>query len=162
MTRTIAALAAAVLLLAQQAGPSLANDDPALKTAAKAYVSHPVLQKTLDDMWSVDTMRSALVVQLQALGTKLRDDQVETLTRILHEELNSLRPRFQVLMTNAVVENYALEEIRALNGFMETEVGARAMAKTGSMMQSFNASAAPMFRSMFERLGARMKAELPK
>ena len=160
MTRTIAALAAVLLLAAT--GPSLANDDPAPKAAAEAYVRHPVVQKMLDDMWSVDTIRSALVVQLQAGGTKLRDDQVETLTRILHEELNRLRPRFQVLMTNGVMENYALEEIRALNGFLETEVGARAMAKSGSMMQSFNASAAPMFRSMFERLGARMKAELPK
>ena len=162
MTRTIAALAAAVLLLAQQAGPSLAKDDAALKAAAETYVRHPVVQKTLDDMWSVDTIRSALVVQLQAGGTKLRDDQVETLTRILHEELNRLRPRFQVLMTNAVMENYALEEIRALNGFLETEVGARAMAKSGSMMRSFNAGAGQTLRGLFERLSARMKAELPK
>ncbi len=161
MTRTLAALAAAVLLLAQ-AGPSLAKDDAALKAAAEAYVRHPVVQKMLDDMWSVDTMRSALVVQLQARGTKLRDDQVETLTRILHEELNSLRPRFQALMTNAVMENYALQEIRALNGFLETEVGARAMAKSGSMMRSFNAAAGPMLRGVFKRLGARVKAELPK
>ena len=161
MTRMIAALAAAAFLLAA-AGPSLARDDAALKSAAAAYVRHPVVQKTMDDIWSVDTMRSALLAQLTARGTKLRNDQLETLTRIVHEELNRVRPQFEAVMTNAVVANYTLGEIRALNRFLNTELGARAMAKTGRTMQFFNASAVPMLRSMFERLGARVKTELPK
>lgn len=160
MTRTIAALAAVLLLAAT--GPSLAKDDAAPKAAAEAYVRHPVVQKMLDDMWSVDTMRSALLAQLKARGAKLRNDQIETLSRIVHEELNRARPRFEAVLTNAVVANYTHGEIRALNRFLNTELGARAMAKTGRTMQSFNASAAPMLRSVFERLGARMKAELPK
>lgn len=160
MTRTIAALAAAALMLT--AGPSLARDDAALKTAAEAYVGHPVVQQMLDDMWSADTMRSALVAQLKARGAKLRNDQVEALTRIVHEELNRIRPQFEAALTSAVVANYTLGEIRALNRFLNTELGARAMAKTARTMQSFNASSVPMLRSMFERLGARVKTELPK
>lgn len=73
MTRTIAALAAAALLCAA-AGQSLARNGEALNAAAAAYVRHPVVQKMFDDMWSVDTMRSAIVAQLQAHGKKLRDD----------------------------------------------------------------------------------------
>ena len=63
MTRTIAAIAAAALLLAASA-PSFARDDAALKVAAGAYVRHPVVQQMIDGMWSGDTMRSALVAQM--------------------------------------------------------------------------------------------------
>ena len=121
---------------------------------------HPVVQRMFDDMWSIDTMRSALVAQLRAHGKALRDDRVETLTRILNEEVTRIRPQFEVLMTDAVLETYTLDEIRALNGFLDTELGARAMAKTGRTMRSFNARAAPMYRRLTERIGARVKAEL--
>lgn len=50
----------------------------------------------------------------------------------------------------------------ALNRLLNTELGARAMAKTGRTMRFFNASAVPMLRSMFKRLGARVKTEFPK
>ena len=156
MTRTIAAIAAAALLLA---APSLARDDAALKAAAGAYVRHPVVQQMIDGMWSSETMRSSVVAQMRASGKALRDDQIDTLTRIVREELARLRPEFETLMENAVFETYALEEIRALNRFIDTELGARAMAKSGAMMQSFNAAAAPMLRGMFKRMGARIKAE---
>ena len=158
MTRTIAAVAATALLLAASA-PSFAKDEAALKAAAAAYVRHPVVQQMIDGMWSGDTMRSALVAQMRARGRTLNDDQVDTLTRIVREELARVRPQFETLMENAVFETYALDEIRALNRFIDTELGARAMAKSGAMMQSFNAAAAPMMRGMFKRMGARIKAE---
>lgn len=159
MTRTIAALAAVAMLLTA-AGQSLARDDAALNAAAAAYVRHPVVQKMFDDMWSVDSMRSAVVAQLQAHGKNLRDDQVEILSRIVHEELNRVRPRFETLMTKVVVETFALEEIRALNRFLDTKLGGRAMAKTGGMMRSFYAAAGPMLGKMSRRVVTRVEAEL--
>ena len=158
MTRTIAAVAAAALLLAASA-PALARDDATLKAAAGAYVRHPVVQEMIDGMWSSETMRSAVVAQMRAHGKTLSDDQVDTLTRIVREELARVRPQFETLMENAVFETYSLGEIRALNRFIDTELGARAMAKSGAMMQSFNAAAAPMMRGMFKRMVARIKAE---
>lgn len=161
MTRTVAALAAVAFLLAA-AGPSLARDDAALKSAAEAYVRHPAVQHMLDDTWSVETMRSAIVAQLKAHGKSLRGDQVEALTRIVHEELNRIRPQFEALLTDAVVETFALEEIRALNRFLGTELGARAMTKTGSMMRSFYARGAPLLGRMSRRIVSRVQAELPQ
>lgn len=159
MTRTIAAMAAAVLL---SAAPALAEDDGALKAAAEAYLHHPVVQQTFADMWSVDTMRSAIVAQSRAHGRALTDGQIETPTRIIHEELIRTRPQFDALIKHAVVETFSLEEIRALNGFLDSELGGRAMAKSGAVMRSFNAGAAPMFAALFKRLGARFKAEFGK
>ena len=156
MTRSIAAIAAAAMLLA---APALARDDAALKAAAAPYVRHPVVQQTIDGMWSSDTMRSTVVAQMRASGRTLRDDQIDTLTRIVREELARLRPQFETQMENAVFETYALEEIRALNRFIDTGLGARAMAKSGAPMQSFNAAAAPMMRGLFKRMVARIAAE---
>ena len=160
MTRTIAALAAAALLLT--AAPSLARDDRALKSAAEAYVRHPAVQRMLDDTWSVETMRSAIVAQLKAHGKSLRGDQVETLTRIVHEELSRIRPQFEALLTDAVIEAFVLEEIRALNRFLDTDLGARAMTKTGSVMRSFYARGAPLLGGMSRRIVSRVQAELPQ
>ncbi len=109
MIRTVAAIAAAAVLLA---APAFARDDAALKAAAGAYVRHPVVQQTIDGMWSGQTMRSALVAQMRASGRTLRDDQIDTLTRIVREELARLRPQFETLMENAVFETYALEGSR--------------------------------------------------
>ena len=158
MPRTIAAIAASALLLAASA-PSFAKDDAALKAAAAAYVRHPVVQQMIDGMWSGETMRSAVVAQMRAHGKTLRDDQIDTLTRIVREDLARVRPQFETLMENAVFETYSLDEIRALNRFIDTGLGARAMAKSGAMMQSFNAAAAPMMRGLFKRMVARIKAE---
>ena len=156
MIRTVAAIAAAAVLLA---APAFARDDAALKAAAGAYVRHPVVQQTIDGMWSGETMRSALVAQMRASGRTLRDDQIDTLTRIVREELARLRPQFETLMENAVFETYALDEVRALNRFIDTGPGARAMAKSGAMMRTFNAAAAPMMRGTFKRMVARIAAE---
>ncbi len=160
MTRIVAALAATAMLLT--AAPSLARDDAALKAAAAAYVRHPAVQRMLDDTWSADTMRAAIVAQLKAHGKTLRGDQVETLTRIVHEELSRVRPQFETLMTDAVLATFALEEIRALNRFLDTELGARAITKTGSMMRSFYARGAPLLGKMSRRIVVRVQAELPQ
>ena len=160
MTRTIATIVAAAFLLA--AASSLAKDDAALEAAAGAYVRHPAVQQMLDDTWSVDTMRAAIVAQLKAHGTTLRGDQVETLTRIVHEELSRVRPQFETLMTDAVLDTFSLDEIRALNRFLDTELGARAITKTGSMMRSFYARGAPLLGKMSRRIVSRVKAELPQ
>ena len=162
MTRKFVALAAAALLSVVASSTLAGDDDPALKAAAESYIQHPVTQQTIDSLWSIDTVRSALVAQSRAQGTELRSDQVEALTRILKEELDRLRPQFETLMTNAVIETYSLEEIQALNEFLDTNVGASAMMKSGTMMRTFNAGAAPLFQQFFERLGARIKAELPE
>ena len=163
MTRKFAALAAAALLSVVVASSTLAgDDDTALKTAVESYIRHPVTQSVLDDMLSLDMTRSHLVTHLQAQGTILRNDQIEVLTRIGQEELHRIRPQLDTLMINALIETYSLEEIQALNDFYETEAGESAMSKSGSFMQSFNAGFAPMFRQALERLGARIKAELPE
>ena len=160
MIRTFAAAAALTALLAA-AGPATGKD-PALEAAVDAYMRHPVTQRIIDDMWSVDTMRSTLVAQLRARGANLRGDQLDTLTRIVHEELKRVRPAFETLMKDAVLEPYTLEEIGALHRFLETELGGRAMAKSGAMMRSFNAGSAPLLRGMFKRMAARLKAELAR
>ena len=115
MIRKITTLVACVFLLAAT-GPSLAKDEAALKAAAEIYVRHPVVSKVLDDMFSVDTMRSALVPQLMARGKKLRGDQLDSLSNILHEEMTRLRPQFETLLKKAIFGTFTLEEIQTLNG----------------------------------------------
>ena len=81
---------------------------------------------------------------------------------MVHEELNRVRPQFEMLMKKAVVENFALDEIRTLNRFLNTDLGGRAMAKTGAVMRSFYAAAGPMLGKMSRRVVARVRAELPE
>ena len=126
MIRTIVAVATTSLFLA---APAFAKDDAALKAAAGAYVRHPVVQRMIDGMWSGDTMRSALVAQMRARGRTLRDDRIDALTRIVREELARLRPQIWTSMVDAVVKNYTLEEIRALNRFIDTGLGTRPAAE---------------------------------
>ena len=161
MTRMIATLAAAVFL-SLVASATLAKDDRDLKAAAESYVRHPVTQRVMDSLLSMDTMRTGLVAQLQARGTELTNDQIEALSRILMEEMDRLRPQLETLMMNAAIETYTLEEIQAFIEFYGSEFGASAMMKAGKMMRSFNAGAAPLFQQLFERLGARIDAEFSK
>ncbi len=161
MIRKIAALAVtASLLLA--VGGALAKDDPELRAAAESYIQHPITQGVLDSVTSVETMRSSLVSHLQAEGTTLSNDQIETLSRILQEEFDRIRPKFETAMTKAVIEIYSLKEIQALNEFYSSDVGASAMMKTGMFMRSFNAGAAPILREFYERLDARIDAIFPE
>lgn len=161
MTRKIAMMAVAAFLTVV-AGPALADDHPALRAAVESYVRHPVTQGTLDDILSIDTLRSALVAQLQARGARLRSDQIEVVSQIAQEEFDRIRPQIETLMTKAAIETYSLEEIQAFNEFLNTDIGARAMAKAGEMMRAFTAGAGPALQQLFERLGARIEAELPK
>ena len=158
MIRKIATIAAAALL-SVVASTALAKDDPALKAAVESYIRNPVMQRTIDDLWSIDTLQSALVLQLRASGAKFREEQVEAVARLLEEELDRLRPQLMSLLTKAAIETLSLEEIQALNEFHSTSVGASATVKTGAMMRSFNADAAPLFQQLFERLGPRIKEE---
>ena len=155
MTRTLAALAALALL----ATPVRAAEDAALRAAAEAYVRHPVVQRTIDDMWSGDTMRAMIAAVARAQGLVLRSDQTETLTRILGEEFDRIRPRFETLLADAAVETYSVAELGALTAFYDTELGARATIKSGMVMRSFNARSAPVLRGLFQRLGERIRAE---
>ena len=159
MTRMIAALAAAVFLTAL-VGPALADDKAALKAAVERYVRHPATQSVLDSILSLDTTRSHVVNRMQAHGTTLGSDQIETLTLIIQQELERVRPQMERLMITSANETYSLDEIQALNVFCDTEVGARAMSKAGRFMQFFNAGASPMFKRLLVRLGTRIEAEL--
>ncbi len=89
LTRTRAALAAAVALLA---APVRAADEAALWAAAEVYVRHPVVQCTIDRMWSGKTMRAMLTAIARAQCLALRPGQTETLTPILGEEFAPIRP----------------------------------------------------------------------
>ena len=124
MIRTIAAVAAVAAAAMMLAAPALARDDAALKAAAGAYVRHPVIQQMINGMW-----RSAVVAQMRARGRTLRDDRIDALTRIVREELARLSPQIWTSMVDAVVKNYTLEEIRALNRFIDTGLGTRAVAE---------------------------------
>ena len=84
MTWKIAIMAAAAFLTAV-AGPALADDRAALKAAVERYVTHPVTQSVLDSILSLDTTRSHVVNRMQAHGTTLRSDQIETLTLIIQQ-----------------------------------------------------------------------------
>ena len=159
MTRIISVLVATTFL-AVVASSALAKDDLALRAAAESYVRHPVTQSTLDSMISMDTLRSGVVAQLQARNVELTSDQVERVSRILLEELDRLRPQLETLMIEATIETYSLEEVHAIIEFYSSEVGASAMMKIGKMMASFNQGAVPLFRQLFERLGARIGEEL--
>lgn len=159
MTRMIAALAAAVFLTAL-VGPALADDKAALRAAVERYVRHPATQSVLDSILSLDTTRSHVVNRMQAHGTTLRGDQIETLTLIIQQELERVRPQMERLMITSANETYSLDEIQALNAFCDTEVGARAMSKAGRFMQIFNAGASPMFKRLLVRLGTRIETEL--
>lgn len=161
MTRKIAIMAAAAFLTAVS-GPALADDKAALKAAVERYVRHPVTQSVLDSILSLDTTRSHVVNRMQAHGTTLRSDQIETLTLIIQQELERVRPQMERLMITSANETYSLDEIQALNAFCDTEVGARAMSKAGRFMQIFNAGASPMFKRLLVRLGTRIEAELPE
>ncbi|MCE2482860.1 MAG: DUF2059 domain-containing protein, partial [Alphaproteobacteria bacterium] len=129
------------------------------KAAVESYIRTPVILRTIADLCSMDALQSALVLQLRASGTKLRGEQVEAVARILKEELDRLRPQLMSLLTKAAIETLSLEEIQALNEFYSTSVGASAIVKTGAMMRSFNADAAPLFQQLFERLGPRIEEE---
>ena len=157
MTRTLAVLAAAAALLA---APARAADDAALKAAAAAYVRHPVVQRTIDGMWSADTVQAMLTAVVRAQGLALRPGQTEALTRILGEEFARIRPRFEALLADAAVETYSAAELGALVAFYDTELGASATVKSGRVMRSFNARAAPVLRGLFKRLGERVRTEL--
>ena len=159
MTRMIAALAAAVFLTAL-VGPALADDKAALRAAVERYVRHPATQSVLDSILSLDTTRAHVVNRMQAHGTTLGSDQIETLTLIIQQELERVRPQMERLMITSANETYSLDEIQALNAFCDTEVGARAMSKAGRFMQIFNAGASPMFKRLLVRLGTRIEAEL--
>lgn len=161
MSRLSTVLAAGAFL-AILGTPALAGDDAALRAAAERHVRHPVMQATLDSVWSLETIRSGIVAQLQAQGISPRSDQIDALTSILREELVRMRPEFETLVTGVVIETYALEELEALNEFYGTEVGASAVAKSGQMLGVFYTRAAPLFRRFGERVGPRIEAELGK
>ena len=157
---TVVTMLAAIMAVV--ASPALAQDDPALKAAVESYVGHPVTQRTLDGLWSMETLRSHLVTQFHARNVKLRSDQMETATQIVLEELHRLRPQLESLMVDAAIETFSLEEIQALNDFLNTEFGASATLKMDSYVQSFNAGFAPMSRELFERVSSRVDSELPE
>lgn len=159
MTRMIAVLAINLLIIGS---PAFAKDDPALKAAVEAYMQHPVTQRTLDDLLSADTMESMLTAQLQARDAKLRSDQTEVLNRIIHEEISRLRPKLEAAMANSALETYSLDEIEAFVGFLNTEIGARAMAKAGKMQRLFLSKSTPLLQQLFQRIGTRVDKELPK
>jgi len=161
MIRMIAAAAVATSLLFAL-GEAPAKDDTELRAAAESYIQHPITQGVLDSLTSVETMRSSLVSHLNAEGTTLSGEQIEVLIRILQEEFERIRPQFETVMTKAVIETYSLAEIQAFNEFCSSDVGASAMMKTGMLMRSFNASAAPILRQFYERLDARIDATFPE
>ena len=156
MTRTIAAIAAAAMLLA---APALARDDAALKAAAGAYVRHP--GGSADDRRHVVERHDALGHGRADAGA--RQDSEGRPGRRPDPD----RPRGAGAPAPAIrdadgerrLRDLRLEEIRALNRFIDTGLGARAMAKSGATMRTFNAAAAPMMRGLFKRMVARIAAE---
>lgn len=161
MIRKIATLAAAALL-SVVASATVAKDDPGLEAAVEAYLRSAVMQRMMDDMWSIDTLRSMLVLQLRAQGADLRGEQIEALTRILKEELERSRPQLMSVLRRVSIETFSLDEVQALNEFYSTSIGASAVLKAGAVMRSFSAAAAPEMQRLFKRLSSRLEAEFPK
>ena len=160
MARTIAAIVAAAFLLT--ATPSLARDEAALKAAAQAFVDHPFMQQLLDALTSRDTIQRISTGAAQAAGKNLRDDRIETISWIVSEELQRLRPRLKELLAEAASETLSLEEIRALTPPFDTNPAADVKANLAKMMKAFRASVTPLKEQFSRRVKARMQAELPQ
>ena len=159
MIRNVFSMLVAVFL-SVVAGPAVAEDSSALRAAAESHVRHPVTQRVLDGMLSIDTLRPHLVGATQASGTQLESDQVEALTRLLKEELDRIRPELETVMVNAAIDTYTVEELQALSEFYDTALGASAMMKADRFAQSFSIGIAPLFQQLFERLDAQIEAEI--
>ena len=157
MTRTIGALAAALLLTV--AGPSLARDDATLRTAAEAFVGGPLIQQTLDRL--PDVMSSGIAAGVRAGGRNLSHDRMETLARIVSEEFQRSRPRFEALLAKAVAETLSLEEIRQITEpFDDATSVADVKVSIARAMKAFRTGAVPLMEQMSRRVKARARAEL--
>lgn len=161
MIRNISLMLVAAFL-SVVANPAVAEDNPALRTAAENHVRHPVTQDALDGIVSIDTLRSYLVIASQASGTQLESDEVEALTRSLKEAFDRIRPELETLMVNAAIDTYTLDELQALNEFYDTAAGASAMMKADIFTQSFSVGAVPLFQQMFDKLNAQSEEQIAK
>lgn len=142
-------------LSAALATASFAQDD-ALLEAATEFVNSPVQDKILDDMLSPE----GVMAQMGLVGGQLPPEALEKVSRIVSEELESIRPEMRQAMIEGISQTFTLEEINALNAFYSSEVGASAMAKMNPYMQRTMARLGPSFQRMQVNLASRLQAEL--
>lgn len=148
----------AVLLLSL-ARPVYAQDDAELRAAAEAYVDHPVVQQVGDEL-SSEVVRVFFASLSQSLGDVLSDDGLEALVNIASEEMQRIRPTLTSHMVTAVIQTFELDEIQALQNFLDTDAGARAHLKSAAFVQAFYANAQSLLQEASERVSTRVVAEL--
>ena len=153
MTRFFLSLTLAATL----ASTAFAQDDPdTLRDAAEAYVNNPIQQKMIDDMLSPDMV----MAQMAALTQGMPQDQIETISNIVAEEVTAIRPAMEAAMIDGAAATFTLEEINALNDFYASEIGASVMGKMTPFMQSYMASLGPDLQQMQQNIMQRAMNEM--
>lgn len=153
MKKFFAAIALAVSL-PFLAAPAQADEQAEMLAAATAYVDSPSVQNMIDTMWSAESM----VQQVKTMMPNLPAETLKVVGQIASEELAVIRPAMRDAMIKSAASTYTLAEIKALNEFISTPVGASAMAKAQPSFAKTMEAMGPDMIAMQQRIGQRFSA----
>ena len=150
-------LASILLALSFVASPVLAQDGEAeRRVAAERYIKSEGQQRMLDQILSPEVMGA----QLRAQFPQIPEDKMSTLVTIATEEIAKVRPQMEKAMIDAAVATFTAGEIRALDDFYRTPVGASVLTKMQPFMQRNFQAMAPTVQALQRNIAARASAVL--
>lgn len=134
------------------ATPSFAQD---IKAVAEDFVRSPVQQKLMDEMLSPEM----ILAQMQGMAQQLPPEQLDKLVAIVTEELATVRPLMEEAMIDGAAQAFSIEEIKAMNEFYSSPLGASAMGKMTPFMQQTMGALTPALQQMQQNIVARVQKE---
>ena len=149
---------ATCLAAALIATSSMADDRAARTAAAESYLNSPAQQKMIDAMFAPDQMMGMLRMQIPDAS----EAQLNTMSRIISEELAAIRDRMEEVMLAAAVEDFTLEELQALDAFYRSPAGESVMLKMPGFMQTYMQEMTPDMTEMQRKIATRVRNEVLK
>ncbi len=135
---------------------SFADDLAERRVAAASYLQSPAQQKMIDAMFAPDQMLGLLKAQ----APNLTAEQLDAVAKIVSEELATIRTNMEKVMVDVAVDQFTLEELKALDAFYRSEVGEAVMLKMPGFMQNYMSGMGPDMARMQQNIGRRVATEV--
>lgn len=131
-------------------------DDEALRDAALSYINSDAQQKAMDQMLSADQIMGMMRAQVPGAT----EEQLSAVSKIVEQELGTIREKMEAAMVDAAVDTFSLEEIKALDEFYRSDIGSSVMIKMPVFMQSSMGALGPDMVAMQGRIQSRVLKEV--
>ena len=137
----------------------IAQDDMAVRrAAAESFLKSPAQQRAIDAMFSTEQMVSMLRAQIP----NATQQQIDTVAKIVSEELQAIRARMETVMLGSAVESFTTDELKAMDDFYRSPMGEAVMFKMPAFMQANMVAMAPDMQRMQANIGRRVREALAK